>query len=206
MIFLEPKDRKCRASWWNQKSRNPGCSLSCKGFRGPCFSLLLSSHSLSLSSSHLHSDVADRSITCHHAGTTFSENPTVGFFKRQTLMDTAQPAERFSTRQASPSPGNSDGGGGRKEARKRGDGGVHPLGSTAGGEATVGTSTADWPRDSNDGVISGSPGCHTGCHSLLHVPEKLYPAPVHVLPFQWTPSLSNPEIPATSWAVRLPAP
>lgn len=126
VIFLEPKDRKCRASWWNQKSRNPGCSLSCKGFHGPCFSLLLSSHSLSLSSSHLHSDVADRSITCHHAGNMFSENPMVGFFKRHTLMDAAQPAERFSMRQTSPSPGNFDGGGGHKEARKRGDGGVHP--------------------------------------------------------------------------------
>ena len=45
----------------------------------------------------------------------------VGFFKRQTLMDAAQPAEGFSTRPTFPSPGSFDGGGGgREEARKQG--------------------------------------------------------------------------------------
>lgn len=47
--------------------------------------------SLSLSSSCLHSNMSDRSITWHHSQTTFSENPWVGFWGLSTVCRTTFP-------------------------------------------------------------------------------------------------------------------
>ena len=58
VIFLEPKAENAKHL---SGLRNPGCFLSCKGFCGS--TLLLSNLSLSLSSSCLHSNMSDRSIT-----------------------------------------------------------------------------------------------------------------------------------------------
>lgn len=117
MIFLEPKAENARHL---SGIRNPGCSLSCKGFCGS--TLLLSSLSLSLSSSCLHSNMSDRSITRHHTRTTFSENPWVGFLRdrlgwTQHGLQNNFPRDRYSL---TPSPINFDGGeGGLEEVRQQ---------------------------------------------------------------------------------------